>query len=119
MNKRDKEQHYMFSQNLMAESDEVGALDTYQYADELHRLNMRLHTLSERNCNGQGWQRAHYWDDKDEARFTKSWDNAMAKVKAVFARYGEFTVTEQGDPRGWGMFEAVSVKTGVKYRINW
>lgn len=101
-----------------------GFQDTFANTDRLHRLNMRLHTLSERSCNGDGWGRSGQtipckWDDADEARFIKSWDNAMAKVRAIFAQYGDFTVQEQGDPRGWGMFEATHKESGRVFRINW
>ena len=120
MSKQDKERHYLFSQALMEEPSPVGALETYRDADELHRLNMRLHTLAERSCNGEGWSgRAYTWNEADEARWNKSCENAMAKVKAVFAKYGEFEVEEQGDPRGWGMFEAKSKKSGHVFRVNW
>lgn len=119
MNKRDKEAWARFHGKLIEENNKHTWYEIRDDVGTLHRLNMRLHTLAERSCNGDGWQRSRYWDEKDEKRFETSWNNAMAKVKAIFARYGEFEVTEQGDPRGWGMFEAKSKKTGRVFRVDW
>lgn len=118
MIKRDYERRHEFCARLAAENDS-NTWDNFWAVDALHRLNMRLHTLSERSCNGEGWGRRGVWNDKDEARFNKSWDNAIIKVKTIFSAFGEFDVTEQYDPRGWGMFEAKSKKTGHVFRVDW
>ena len=118
MTKEDARRWLSFTMDLGRENGTEGKRWNDYNTNELKRLNSRLHTLAERSCNGDGWY-SRSWNDQDEKRFQTSCASAMAKVRAIFEKYGDFEVEEQGDPRGWGMFEATSKKTGRKFRIDW
>lgn len=109
MNKHDRERHYRLA--MLLDGD-------FAAVDQLHRINARLHTLSERSCNGAGWY-SSTWNNRDEARYWTSWTNAQDKARKILAGYGFTDYEEQGDPRGWGMFEAKNPATGQTLRINY